>query len=484
MNNKLNNYEQRVKEKRKGLFVIASLTAIIFFIFGVIASSYFDLFDYSPLNEDDKNLAKLKEIYEIMKDDWYFGDEIEEDISPYTLEDYFIDKAIWGLTTNEIDPHTGYSPVSESSSGPTCGLGILMERLYGYPLVSVVYPNSRADIGGIKESDLIVSINGENVRGVPNSTIQELVRVGCGSKLTVTVNRDNQNIDLEIELADFIRKSAFLKENNANYILIKLIDFSKDADEDFIDILESEDLPNNLILDLRNNGGGDLSTTVNIATSLLGENKKVVSLIDKKGNVDTRYTNKKKHYDFEHIYILINENSASASEVLTLALKEHLSDKVSIIGTTSYGKGTAQHPITLSDGSSFRYTFAKWYSPINEVNIHGVGINPDYYLTSLYTEEYKDLNLDVTKEYELHQIDETIKSIKVILNNQGYDLKTHAYFDEELYQALLEYQEGQLINETGKIDVVTLDYLIGLVRDEKVNEMTYQVNKAIELMGV
>ena len=90
----------------------------------------------------------------------------------------------------------------------------------------------------------------------------------------------------------------------------------------------------------------------------------------------------------------------------------------------------------------------------------------------------------MTKEYELHQIDETIKSIKVILNNQGYDLKTHAYFDEELYQALLEYQEGQLINETGKIDVVTLDYLIGLVRDEKVNEMTYQVNKAIELMGV
>ena len=149
------------------------------------------------------------------------------------------------------------------------------------------------------------------------------------------------------------------------------------------------------------------------------------------------------------------------------SVKEHLSDKVSIIGTTSYGKGTAQHPITLSDGSSFRYTFAKWYSPINEVNIHGVGINPDYYLTSLYTEEYKDLNLDVTKEYELHQIDETIKSIKVILNNQGYDLKTHAYFDEELYQALLEYQEGQLINETGKIDVVTLDYLIGLVRDEK-----------------
>lgn len=484
MNDKLTNYEKTRKENRKGYLIIASLSAITFFIFGIIASSYFDLTDYSPLNEEDKNLAKFKEFYKLMKDEWVFGNEAEELLDNYKLEDYFIDNAINGLISNSLDPHTRYQKAIGSDSSLTCGLGILMERLYMYPLVSTVYPDSGAFEGGMKELDLILEINGTNIRGVTNDEIQELVKGDCGTNLNVKVNRDGEDINLEIQRKRLNRISAYKGEANDKFIEIRLIDFSETADDDFERILKNEEqLPPNLVLDLRNNGGGRLDTTVHIASSLLGKNKKVVTLKSNK-KVEDEYTSGSTHYNFEHIFILINENSASASEVLTLALKEHLQDKVTIIGTTSFGKGTAQNTYTFKqDGSSLVYTFAKWYLPINDVNIHGVGINPDIELTSLYTNEYKDLEYDVLNEHKLYDMNETIKSVKKILNNQGYEIIEHAFFDENFKQALIEYQTLKGITPSGKIDQGTNDYLISLVRNTRKAEMDLTINKVVELIG-
>ena len=479
VNDMLQSYQNRRNSQLKGFAVIGSLIAVVFLVIGIIVSSNIDTYIFSFQSKDPR-IVKLNQIYELMNSKWYFRDDVETEYTE--MKDYFIDNAIIGMLNNEVDPFSHYVPAPVNTGNLTCGIGILMDRYDGFVLVNSVYPDSSADNAGIIEDDLITHVNSTDISQLKNLEIQAMVKGECNTTVNLTVKRGSETLPLELTRTRFDAKSVLLEEATSDYIHVRLLEFSNIADSLFSAIINEykDDLPDNLIIDLRDNGGGDLRSTVNIASMLLDDGKTVTSLKNRENEVvdlEKVNTNLTK-YDFENIYILINHNSASASEMLTLALYENMKDKVKVVGTSSYGKGTAQRVMTFADGSEFRYTYAKWYSPDNN-NIHDVGITPQLPLPSTYTEQFKELTYDVFTTYSKTDSAQSILNAKVLLNELGYNLEISTYFDETLRLALLDYQEDEGLPLSGELDIKTSNRLHTMIIDAKRTEMDMQLDYVI-----
>jgi carboxyl-terminal processing protease len=481
---KIKIYERKRKELIKGFWVIGSLLAVLFFIIGVIFAKFFDIGNFY-IDYQDEGMAKFARIYEIMNSEWYFDEDTKEEIAPTKLADYFIDNAIMAMLDSDIDPHTGYVPATSISNDNVCGIGILMERYDGYVLVNAVYGGSSSDLAGLKRYDLITHVNGEDIRELTNTEIQTKVKGTCGTEVKITYSRNDVSTEKTLKRTHYARNSVFLEELNSDYMFVRIVEFSDIADDNLSKIFSDnkDNLPSNLIIDLRDNGGGDLRATVNIASMLIEGDKTITSLKNKNDVSEVEKTSQyATRYNFDHIYILINHNSASASEMLSLALLENLPDKVKIVGTKSYGKGTAQRVINFSDGSEFRYTYAKWYSP-NGNNIHGVGIIPTNPYSTIYSDEYKDIVYDVYTTYKLYDASKEIKYAKMILNDLGYSLIESVYFDDDFKVALLDYQQKEGLTLTGELDLNTSNRILKTVVDAKLNEQAQQLNYIKTLIG-
>ncbi|MDC0427244.1 S41 family peptidase [Candidatus Pelagibacter sp.] len=295
-----------------------------------------------------------------------------------------MDAAINGLLQS-LDPYSAYmTPESFESmqtetSGEFGGLGIEVGMEAG--VVKVISPidNTPASKAGLKAGDYIVKIGGTQVQGKTLTEAVDLMRGPVGSSLEITVRRIGKKKALVFNITREIIKVQSVKskiiDNNVGYI--RLTSFNENSSQQIKNAISKFNKNKNLnsfILDLRNNPGGLLSQAIKISDFFL-ENGEIVSTKSKRSSENRKWFAKKGDLiDGKSIIVLINYGSASASEIVAGALKDH--KRAIIIGENSYGKGSVQSIIPLKNKGAIRLTVSKYYLPSGK-SISEIGITPD-----------------------------------------------------------------------------------------------------------
>jgi len=308
-----------------------------------------------------------------------------------------------------MDPET-YENANSELSGSYEGIGAYVDTTAEYLTIISPIPGSPAEKAGLQSGDKIIKIDGEDMTGIDGELVRRKVLGPAGSTVVITVLRKDtpEPLDFSIVRDTIVVKSAtgeMLEENNIAYVQVNT--FGENTTSELIATLTElmAQNPQGLVLDLRNNGGGYLHTSVEVTSQFISDG---VVLYEKFGDG--------KQNEFKALpgglateipmVVLINEGSASASEIVAGALQDY--GRAKLIGVVSYGKGSVQNWIPLSnDQGAIRVTIAKWFTP-NDNTIDGVGLTPDIYVTM--TEEDYKADLDP-------QLDAAVETLLAILNN-------------------------------------------------------------------
>ena len=339
-----------------------------------------------------------------------FGDvfqRVQEQYVEEVTDKKLIESAISGMLQS-LDPHSSYlsadsyKDMQVKTKGTFGGLGIEITMEDG--VVKVVSPidDTPAAKAGMKSGDLIIGINGESIRGLTiNESVSQL-RGPVGSKVKITVVRDQQD-PFEIEIKRDIIKIRSVKHNIIRHIAyVRLTTFSDTTTSGMEEAIkkirnETGDKFQGLILDLRNNPGGLLNQSISVADSFLNQGE-IVSTQGRKDDDTSRIFAKKGDViDGKPLIVLINSGSASASEIVAGALKDH--SRAIIVGTRSFGKGSVQSIIPLAGNGAMRLTTARYYTP-SGISIQAKGIEPDIIVEAGITES-KNKSLENRREENL-----------------------------------------------------------------------------------
>lgn len=399
------------KEKRKGrlqgalvcLFtiVLISLAAMsVRVIYKSVMKSIYP--EKALLNEDGEK--KISMLWGMI--DKYFLWDIDEE----TVRDGMYK----GILSSLDDPYSVYytkaemDDIIESSSGKYSGIGayVTFDAESGITYISRPMPGSPAEESGLLPDDYIYEINGEDVRGLELNVVVSKIKGPEGSDVVISVKRAGENDLLDITVTRRTIEVDMLEskmlDDNIGYIW--LYEFEKIAVSQFdraYEELEKQGMKG-LIIDLRDNPGGDLEAVVDLADEFLPEGT-IVYTKDKNGKGQT-FKSDAAMKDIP-LVILVNGNSASASEILTGSLKDH--GVATIVGTTTFGKGIVQSLFTLNDGTGVKITESEYYLP-NDECIHGVGVEPDVKI-ELDIEKYRKDGSDNQKDKAIEILKEKMK---------------------------------------------------------------------------
>lgn len=311
-------------------------------------------------------------------------DMIEDYLEEYYVEELdeeLLDDMLYtGMLAGANDRYTYYLPQEtleqymENSSGQFDGIGIeVYQNEAGDVVVGNVLEGLPAEEAGFQKGDIIIGIDGEDMRGKMLSEVAVRIRGKAGTEVSVQLLRDKETLEYTVKRTDVVVQSAEgrMLADGIGYISIN--SFKENTAEQFKSALTAlqEQGMKGLVLDLRDNPGGLVRSVYQIGEELLPEGTMVYTL-DKKGNrsdleCDAEYTD-------IPLVVLVNENSASASEILAGAVQDL--ERGTLVGTQTFGKGLVQRLFVLPDGSGINVTIQKYYTP-NGTSIHGIGITPD-----------------------------------------------------------------------------------------------------------
>lgn len=471
---------QADKKQNRSRKITIITVAFAFFIMGMSFSKTF--LGSSRGSTNDK--AAL--IEQIMNSEWYFGKDIED------LETKVQDNGFYGMTSFEVDPHTTYMSAEEMAqyttnlSGTYVGIGVqYYESESGSFIIQRVFENSPAQKSGLEAGDIMIAVSGVNIEDEDIKEISSMVMGNEGTEVTITVIRDNKEMDFTMKRGKVLH-SVFGLELEDNIGYIELDQFGESTAEEVLNYLEKfEGKDSQLIIDLRDNGGGYLNSVVDIASYFIEKDKVVLITEGRNGSQIEQKTNYDKQFNFDEIVILINGGTASASEVLTAALVEHL-DNVTVVGTLSYGKGTVQQSRMFNDNSAIKYTTAEWLTP-NGNKIHRVGITPDVIseLHPIITNGFAAYVEDSKFAYD--SVGVSVQVMQEALDFLGFKVdRRDGYFDKSTESALKSFQTSVNLASDG---VLTQDVYNSLtsrvIREWTANKNNYdiQLDKAIEILG-
>ncbi|MBS5939191.1 S41 family peptidase [Clostridium sartagoforme] len=403
---------KNVLKKRLSIVIIVGvfiLSNIVFFYLG----SAFTIGSIGLRNVSEAVAKDVSEIKDVKKYDLLF--EVRENLllryNGEIDDNALLEAAIKGMTDSLNDPYTlfmndkEYSSFVEQISGHFVGIGIQVGIKDEKVTVIAPIEGSPAERVGLKSGDVILKVNGEEMAEPKLENTVSKIKGEAGTSVDLTISRGEEVLDVTIpreEIKTTIVKGEIL-EDNVGYIRLSSFDedSAKQVKEKILQ-LKGEGMKG-LILDLRGNPGGSLSEAIGIASEFVPKGKVVTYTIDK---YDKKQEYKSVGGDAQGLplVVLIDGGSASASEVLTGALRDY--ELATIIGTKSFGKGVVQQLINLKDDKGgLKVTTSKYYTPNGE-NIHKIGITPDIEVT--IPEE------TLNKEYDKSLDTQLIKSIEVI----------------------------------------------------------------------
>ncbi|MFD1387057.1 S41 family peptidase [Oceanobacillus oncorhynchi subsp. oncorhynchi] len=400
------------------------------------------------------DLDKISQTFDLIKSNYI------EDVDDNEL----VEGAIEGMLSTLEDPHTSYldsemmEQFNEQIESSFEGIGAEVSEIDGYITIMSPMKESPAEKAGLRPNDQVLSVDGESLEGLNvneavakirgekgTDVVLEIQRSGTSDPFEVTIQRDTipvETVYSEVE-----------SEDGKDTGVIQITNFSEHTGEEFEEQLADleEQGIDGLVIDVRGNPGGLLDVAEEILQQFVPSDMPYLQIEDADGNAEEYVSNLDEEKDYP-ISVLIDEGSASASEIVAVAMKELNYD---VVGETSFGKGTVQQAIPLGDDSSIKMTTLKWLSPGGEW-IDGKGVEPTieqrqddyYYSTPIQVTDDEPLTFDHTSE--------AVANMQVMLSGLGYDTgRTDGYFSEETEQAVEEFQEDNDLEATGEVDEET-----------------------------
>lgn len=360
--NQLDNYKEQIENKYGDMDVFASIIEM-----------------YNSLPEDNRSIELY---YKLAMIDYYYrhqyANEIDEDNLLYYVLNGYVEGA--GDRYGEYYTADDFKSITQENQGNTVGIGVYVNYHQEYNAIKIlsVMENSPAHKAGIKAGDIIVYVDGESVSELGYYVALEKVKGEEGTKVNLTLIRNGEEVSITVTRAKVETETVFYHqyEYDKSIGVIRVIEFNNAVPKQFKEAIE--DLMSkgvtSLVFDMRSNPGGTLTSVVEMLDYLLPEGD-IAHVTDANGNIQKTYKSDASYLKgIEKMAVLTNENTASAAELFTCALKDY--EKAIIVGTKTYGKGSMQTVYMLPDGTGLRLTTNKYNPPISE-NYDGVGIKPD-----------------------------------------------------------------------------------------------------------
>ena len=462
------------------VIVFVALAVTITFVIG-FGVGRFTQSSNTPATSD--RMSTLDAVYNVMINDFYYGEDTEE------YRDKLINDAIKGMVDSQGDIHTEYmtpEEVAEFSGAlqsSIVGIGIRYTELNGEILVVEVLRDSPAERAGIQEGDFIVAVDGASCKDNGVDYVASLVTGEQGTEVTLTLDRMGKTLDVTAT-RDVIGTTISSKIVDGVGVL-SINSFGDQTAEELrqhVNYLKQNNVKR-LVIDLRDNGGGYAATLDAMCRYFMDNDEIIMIEEDRNGRQIVDKVKKSEKTEYEKIVILINGNSASCSEVFTMALKENCGAVT--VGTTSYGKGLAQLQKVFRDGSAIKYTDVIWKSG-QGVFINGEGIDPDYEVLlddALYVPY---LSVEEGTSYGFDNVNAEISLAQIKLKFLGYNIdRTDGYFSAVTEEAVKQFQSDNALNVSGRLDQETGVAIDAKVLYEwKINRSVHdvQMQKAMELV--
>lgn len=431
----------------------------------------------------EENFANVQMAYDLINEHYF------EEVDP----DQLLEGAIQGMLETLDDPYSSYmneeamERFNEQIESSFQGIGAEVSLIDD--IVTIISPikDSPAEQAGLRSNDQILKVDDESLEGLDLNEAVEKIRGEKGSKVVLLIQRQGTSDPFEVTVVrddiPVITVESEMKEHDGKKTgIIEVSTFSETTADEFAEALyslEQSDM-DGLIIDVRGNPGGLLQSIEDMLQHFIPADMPYLQTEDRSGEQEKFYTNleKKKPYP---IAVLIDEGSASASEILAVAMKE---TGYEIVGKTSFGKGTVQQAVPLTEdrnGSTIKLTFYKWLSP--EGNwINEVGVEPS--VEQDQPDFYYGNPIVIEEPLRLDDSNEQVENVQILLEGIGYTpLRTDGYFDEEMKEAIESFQKDHGIKVTGEVDEETASAIEMEVMEQIHNgDHDLQQQKALEVL--
>lgn len=425
-----------------------------------------------------EDMEKVSQAYDLISDN--FVEEVDDD--------ELIEGAIQGMLTTLDDPYSSYMNVEamqefdEQIESSFEGIGAEVSMVNGQVTIVAPIKDSPAEKAGLRPNDQVLKVDDESLEGLDLNEAVNKIRGEKGSEVVLTIQRAGTTDPFEMTLVrDEIPVetvySELVEEGKQKTGVIEVTNFSERTAEEFkkqLDDLEDKGMEA-LVIDVRGNPGGLLDSVEDILENFIPKDVPYIQIEDREGEKVEYYTDLEEKKDYP-INVLVDEGSASASEILAVAMKEVGYD---VVGTTSFGKGTVQQAVPLGDGSTIKLTFFKWLSPEgNWIDEDGVEPTvevkqPTYYHTS---------PVQIEDTLKLDDAGEDLENIQIMLDGVGYDPgRTDGYFSKKTESAVKDFQKDNDLKATGEIDEETAGLIEAkVIENIREGSDDVQLEKALE----
>lgn len=458
-----------MKLKKKYITAGISLIMILFLSLTALAAEN----EVAATTEDD--LTVLQEMINHIQ---------EKALHPVDKEK-LIDGALRGMIDMLGDEHAMYFNAEQTElferhiQGSFGGIGVVMTQRSEGIMVLKIMEDKVAINTNIQKGDIILGVDGQDVSGARLDEVAELIRGEIGTPVTVTVlHSDQQEEEITLNRCKIEINPVYSKmlDNNIGYIRID--NFSAITKKHFREALNEliEQNYQGLVLDLRDNPGGLLTAGLDIASYLTPEGE-LLTTQGREGEIIDDYVSLIPSKIDVPLVVLINENTASASEIVTGAVKDH--EAGTIIGMKSYGKATMQKVIPLSNGGEMKITFAQYVTP-NGAMIDGKGITPDVIVEDTRGNSNK-ITYQLNETLSYGSKGEPVQILQQYLNELGFNVgKADGIFGHGTLQAVKKMQQAYWHTVNGEVNQAVMNELLKHLPEQKPRDA--QLDKAIEVI--
>ncbi|MCM3216260.1 S41 family peptidase [Niallia taxi] len=415
-------------------------------------------------NSSETVLSKVGKAYDLILNNYV--EKVDRD----KLEE----GAIKGMLSTLEDPYSVYMDKDSAKQFEQAldssfeGIGAEISAEDGKVIIVSPIKNSPAEKAGIKANDEIVKVDGESVEGSDLYDVTQTIRGEKGTKVKLEIVRQGLEKPLQIavvrdEVPQITVHSSIKREGGENIGYIEITSFSEDTASEFHKALAAQEQEGiaGLILDVRGNPGGLLTSVNAILEEFVTSDKPYVQIEHRNGKTEQFYSDLKQKKDYP-VVVLVDNGSASASEIMAGALKE--AENYTLIGEKTFGKGTVQQAVPMEDGSKIKLTLFKWLTPDgNWIHKQGVEPNLEVEKTALYNTH--PLQIENTLKREMNN--EQVKYAQEILTSIGYRTdRQDGYYSSQTEIAVKAFQGSNNLPETGAIDSNTAEKMQQVVREE------------------
>ena len=437
-----------------------------------------------PLNSSESSVAvdtedfeKIQTVYDTLMSDYYQGVEGETLIEGAT-----------GMTESVGDPYTQYLDVDESSSLDESisasfeGIGAEVMKQGDNVMIVSPIAGSPAEKAGLQPNDIILKAGDQELTGMNLNEAVSHIRGEKGSEVVLSIRRGDSTFEVTL-VRDTIPVETVvyqLDEENPTIGYIAITSFSSPTYDDLITAIKDlrSQGAESFVFDVRQNPGGLLNAGMSISNLFLKNGDTILQTQEKDQEPVSIVADDATMGDFkvtEPSVLLVDEGSASASEILAGAVNE--SGKVKLIGTQTFGKGTVQNVAAFKDNSELKITIAKWLTPSGKW-INEKGITPTI---EVALPDYANLLIiDGSKTYQLGDVSEEVENLEKVLDALGYSIDSiDGYFDEATQKAVNQFQTDKTLSVDGKVTGETATQLVESLR-KLIDENDTQYKAAIK----